>query len=172
MRSLEDDTDLQGSLGHISIWRRARVPTEARLALPSVGYGFIYQASVARVKVELRDSEGDFKVDKVEVRPGMYELVREFRLDEARVRLQNLFWNNEPVTLILPTMQGGDKKYVGGNSWTLGLKLSKAACWLPNSRSHVSRSSSKYMLSLSLSFAVSINGKFMNLSDSRGGNAA
>ena len=106
------------------------------------------------------------------VKHCMYELVREFRLDEARVRLQNLFWNNEPVTLILPTMQGGDKKYVGGDSWTLGLKLSKAACWLPNSRSHVSRSSSKYMLSLSLSFAVSINGKFMNLSDSRGGNAA
>jgi hypothetical protein len=105
MPSLADDTDLRDSLGQISIWRRA--PPQARLALPRVGYGFIYQAPVARVKVELRDSEGNVKVNT----------------------LQNHFWDNEPVILILPTkdLQGGDKKYVGGNSLNSGAQTLQAS---------------------------------------------
>lgn len=74
-----------------TIWRRVRAHPEARLALPRVGYGFIYHAPVTRVKVELRDSEVNVKLNKVEVRPGMDGLVREARFDEARVTLQKLF---------------------------------------------------------------------------------
>jgi hypothetical protein len=49
-------------------------------------------------------------------------------LSARSVSTKRLFWNDDPVILILPTkdLQGGNKKYVGGNSWILGPKLCKA----------------------------------------------